>query len=390
MPKKPQWDLEGLTGLIENSAPEDRSLDYKSALVLSDDEKKRDFVKDVTSFANSIGGSLLYGVKEEALHATELPGIAVDNKDHLIRRLDDLLRTGSQPRVQGVTYEVISLENGRFVLAVNVPQSFEAPHMVVREPQEFWARGAASNYRMDVYQLRDAFLASETVTERAHAFRIGRLTSIEGGQAPVNLNETAQIVMHILSASAFARKQVVDLDTVYRGTTDIFPRVSESFRHGQAYCLEGLLQTTFDQEVAATYSLLHRNGCFEIVDANSCGTHNQSGTPLFYPRRYEDRFRQSLNNAIMVLQSLDIPEPYFIGLAVLHCRGFGLYRGSPVDAGYKRLDRDRILLLEGSIEIWDGDVDGVLKPQFDMILNAFGYPRSTNYNSDGIWAPKEP
>jgi hypothetical protein len=390
MAKKAIWDKARLMSLVDNSVPEDRSLDYKSALVLTDDDKKRDFIKDVTSLANSIGGSLLFGVKEEALVAKELPGIEIPNKDHLIRHLDDLLRNGSRPSVRGITYEVIPLDNGRFILAVNVPQSFDSPHMVTREPQEFWARAAAANYRLDVYQLRDAFLANETISERAHAFRVGRLSAIEGGQSPVNLYLTAQIVMHVMPASSFARKQPADLDSVYRGTSDLFPRISESFRRTQVYCLEGLLQATFDQEVAVAYALLHRNGCVEIVDANSCHGNNQSATPLFYPRRYEDRLRETLSNAIAILQALDFPEPYFVGLAALNCRGFGLYRGSPVDAGYMRLERDRLLLPEGSIESWDGNVDAVLKPQFDMLLNAFGYPRSTNYNAEGIWAPKEP
>jgi len=101
MPKRQSWDIPRLDSLIENAVPEDRLLDFKSALVLGDPDKKRDFVKDVASFANSIGGTLLFGVKEEALVAKELVGIPIDNKDSLVRHLDDLLRTGTQPYVQG-------------------------------------------------------------------------------------------------------------------------------------------------------------------------------------------------------------------------------------------------------------------------------------------------
>ena len=134
---------------------------------------------------------------------------------------------------------------------------------------------------------------------------------------------------------------------------------------------------------------MHRNGCVEVVDANSCGSHNREDTPLCYPRRYEDRLRESLENAVTLLRSLDVAEPYFVGLAVLNCRGFGLYRASNIGGNYKRLERDRILLSEGSIDVWDGNVDAVLRPQFDMIMNAFGFPRSTNYNANGVWAPTE-
>ncbi len=48
----------------ENAVAESRSLDYKAALPSGGDEGKREFLCDVSSFANTVGGCLIYGVTE--------------------------------------------------------------------------------------------------------------------------------------------------------------------------------------------------------------------------------------------------------------------------------------------------------------------------------------
>lgn len=238
--------------------------------------------------------------------------------------------------------------------------------------------------------MRDAFLASGTLVERVQNFRLSRLSAIENEQAPLALEQTARVVLQVMPAASFARGTVVDLDSLYRDRFDIFPRFEENFRHDQLYCLEGLLQSASLNGVGAAYALLYRNGCLEVVDANSCGSYSQTGGPLFYPYQYERRIRESLANGIKLLEKLDVPPPYFVALAVLRCRDFGLYRGSAgFHSGYKKLERDRIVLPERSIESWDGNVDVVLRLLFDMIFNAFAYPRSTNYDKDGVWAPRD-
>jgi hypothetical protein len=48
--------------LRTNGVAEGRQLDYKEQLPISSDDDKREFLGDVTSFANTAGGDLIYGV----------------------------------------------------------------------------------------------------------------------------------------------------------------------------------------------------------------------------------------------------------------------------------------------------------------------------------------
>ena len=60
--------------LIANKVPESKTLDYKVDLKFGDRDK-REFLADVTSFANTTGGYLLIGIKEESGIPTALTGI---------------------------------------------------------------------------------------------------------------------------------------------------------------------------------------------------------------------------------------------------------------------------------------------------------------------------
>ena len=63
-----------LQGLIADGASEGRRLDFKE-LVETGDEAKREFLADVSSFANAAGGDLFIGVAESSGVASGLPSL---------------------------------------------------------------------------------------------------------------------------------------------------------------------------------------------------------------------------------------------------------------------------------------------------------------------------
>src|SRR5689334_8563616 len=88
-----------LERLVINGVSESRSLEYKETLPGGSDQDKKEFLADVTSFANAIGGDLVYGVREardESGKPTGTPeavvGLDVPNFDQAIQRLENVLR----------------------------------------------------------------------------------------------------------------------------------------------------------------------------------------------------------------------------------------------------------------------------------------------------------
>src|SRR6185437_11984325 len=119
-----------LQGLIDNEVREGRRIEYKET-VGGGDEEKREFLRDVSSFANAAGGDLLIGVAETDGVATGLPGIAKASVDGEILRLENIIRDGIEPRIPGVATHAVDLAGGaNAVLVMRIPRSWAGPHMV--------------------------------------------------------------------------------------------------------------------------------------------------------------------------------------------------------------------------------------------------------------------
>lgn len=102
-----------LLALINGQVPEGRTIDYKRDALGRSDGDKKEFLADVSSFANSGGGFLIFGMDEANGIATALIGIDVADIDTEIRRLDELIRDGLEPTILGLEIRGVSLDNGK-------------------------------------------------------------------------------------------------------------------------------------------------------------------------------------------------------------------------------------------------------------------------------------
>ena len=65
-----------LQRLVTNKVAENRTLDYKEELPKKNNEEKKEFYKDISSFANALGGDIIYGISEEK--KTKIPIYKID------------------------------------------------------------------------------------------------------------------------------------------------------------------------------------------------------------------------------------------------------------------------------------------------------------------------
>ena len=93
-----------LKEICEQRRSESPTLDFKAKLPDSRaPESKTELIKDVTAFANTEGGDLVFGIAENAsAEADHLESIAVESADAAVRRLTSVLRvlspgSGSNP-----------------------------------------------------------------------------------------------------------------------------------------------------------------------------------------------------------------------------------------------------------------------------------------------------
>jgi hypothetical protein len=74
-------------------------------------------------------------------------------------------------------------------------------------------------------------------------------------------------------------------------------------------------------------------------------------------------------------------------LSLIGISGYTMHRNSRFlhwDGGHP-IDRDALIIPEIMIEDFDCNPGKVMKPAFDAIWNAAGWPRSINYDKEGNW-----
>jgi hypothetical protein len=374
--------------LIENQVSERKTIEYKQALAWRPDEKRKEFLADVSSFANAGGGHLVYGMKEEGGLPVELCGLDVDDPDSIVASFDSSIRDGIKPRIPGVIVWPVPLTGGKKAIVVRIPKSFASPHMVTyANTSRFYARNSNGKYQLDVDEIRAAFLLSDRAAERIRGFRLDRVAKIDADQTPVPLVEGARLVLHVVPLGAFSVAARLDpqwLAGLHPGEYPLFPLVSHGWTN-QRFNFEGLVRYTgsyLSQNNITAYLQIYRNGILEGVDASLLMPYE--GRRLVPSIAFEEGVLGSVRDYLLSLRRLRIDPPFALMLSLLRISGYRISfeRGAHqhVDVG---IDRDTLLTPEQIIAGFDADLPSLMKQTFDMLWNAAGWARSLCYDQQG-------
>jgi hypothetical protein len=378
-----------LQALVDNEVVERKRLEYKQSLPGNSDSNKKEFLADVSSFANASGGDIIFGIVEDKKTGIpkSLEGLSVENIDQEILRLDSMIRDGIKPRIPSVNISQIPLQNSSRALIIRIPKSWNSPHRVTYQGHDkFYSRSSNGKYPLDVGELRVAFNLSETIIERIRKFNIERASRILANEAPVPFYNYGKIVLHLIPIISFSPGQSYDIDKIASHLASMPPIYSGGWNH--RYNLDGFLTHSDDQEGKSySYVQLFRNGIIEAVDGSILepGAGMVSTIPSGL---YEKELINSLAVYLSILKTLNVEPPIFIFLDLLGVKGYSMaVKEKYYFTKSHTIDRDIMLLPEIIVESYEVNAEKVLKPSFDTIWNACGFPRSLNYNDAGEWAP---
>jgi predicted HTH transcriptional regulator len=97
-------DENDLKELLTTQVPEGLRIEYKREPYGNSDAEKREALKDISCFANASGGHLIIGIEEQNGLPIAIRGISTMNPDAVIQRLEQLIRSGIEPRIQGCVF----------------------------------------------------------------------------------------------------------------------------------------------------------------------------------------------------------------------------------------------------------------------------------------------
>lgn len=127
--KRPEdWDEQVLLEMIRSKYEESIELEFKEARALGrEDGKKFDISKDVSSFANSAGGIILYGMEESASSNHCAGALSpIDSTEFPKEWLEQIVNSRIHPRIDGLIVNPIELRSqspGNVAYAVVIPES---------------------------------------------------------------------------------------------------------------------------------------------------------------------------------------------------------------------------------------------------------------------------
>ncbi|MBN2476588.1 MAG: ATP-binding protein [Pirellulales bacterium] len=375
-----------IDALLADGVPEGRSIEYKLALPGNSDKDRKEFLADISSFANAAGGDLLFGLGAQKGIPTGIPGLEIDDVDAGIQRLDSMIQTGLDPRIPGVRIKPMNGFPQGPVLLVRIPQSWTSPHMVTfKGTSRFYTRNSAGKYQMDVTEIRAAFLTGEAIPERIRRFRDDRLSRIVAGETPFSMDSGAKMVLHLLPVSSFSKPTTVDVVAVSRDHSYLRP-IGAGGYDGSRMNLDGC--ATYWQpsdSPCLTYTQLFRSGAVEAVDGYTL-TRREQGIPA---HTHEQVLLNATFSYLQLFEQLDIEPPIILMLSMIGVKGFRMATGQPSSSGRRVpvIDRDVLLLPEVVFQDLSEVPATVLRPIFDAVWQSAGLERSFNYSEDGKWSP---
>lgn len=151
-------NISDIENLILNQVEENLHLDYKAADALQKtDSKKKEISKDISAFANSDGGIVIYGVKEFTEPTKKYLPEKTDPIDRNIiskEWLEQVINSNVSPRIDGIkiTPIPIEIEKDKVILVVEIPKSNTA-HQA--GDQRYYKRFNFESVAMYDYEIRD-------------------------------------------------------------------------------------------------------------------------------------------------------------------------------------------------------------------------------------------
>jgi hypothetical protein len=386
-----------LLTLLANKEPEGKRIDYKRDAVGQGEADKKEFLYDASSFANTQGGCLVFGMNESRGVPTSLVGLGDGiDPDKEILRLEQMLRDGVQPSISGVETASVPLVNGKIALVMRIPKSWNPPHQVTfQKVFRFYARDTNGKYQIEVDELRSIFSLSGTVAEHIREFRTERIAKIVGGDAPVTLLDGGTLVLHVVPFSAFGAGVSFPLREVARSPNK-FPPLANAAARNHQMTFDGLLTTSNADAPPApqrAYTQVMRTGIIEAVASSVARGENRRWLSTDTIEAMVVRYSAAYMNA---LRKFGIEPPIAVLASLIGVKDMRLMQNLrqgafPEDLPNVTLARDQYHFVETVFDSIPADFQAAakaLRGTLDHIANAADLSGSPNFDDNGNYTLK--
>ena len=234
---------------------------------------------------------------------------------------------------------------------------------------------------MDTAELRRAFTLSEIISDRIKKFREDRVQQIMQNRTPVLLPTGPKLILHLIPVESYAAR----LSFTPTALQSLMPKLrplATTAGYSDRINMDGVVfcDSVDHRKQSFGYVQIYRTGVIEVVADDIVNTipGDQQQIPYFITH-YEKYLLDRLPEYLEAQRTLGIPPPVWLFLTLSRVRGMSINRRRDLFPK-PPIDRD-ILLPETEIADLAGDSFPIVKPLFDIIWNAAGFPRAVSFNT---------
>jgi hypothetical protein len=369
--------ISDIESLVKSKIPEDLNIEYKSEVKISNDSEKKEFLADISAFANAYGGTIFYGIKEKEGVPINIIGIETDNIDNLIQTMEQLIISCIQPRIISYKINNIKLGNSNYLVNIKIPQSWNSPHMVHHSRDtKFYLRDNNGKHQMSIDELKYAFKFSDSLSEQIKSFHSERIEKIRNNKLQFNFPDKPFFIAHWIPLRAFQSLSYIKLDEIR-----YIPQLMASSYNYHRFNVDGLTAYALDNEqITYYYTQIFRNGIIESVDFDI--VHKEAPNNVFALQYFTDKIYKKFNEFLKFIIENRLSQPIIFLLSIVNAKDI------PVDYKHRMreinvLDRNEINLNEIIIDNFDFEnLELLIKPVLDSLWNACGFSTCMMYNED--------
>jgi len=385
-----ETNQEFLESLIINRIEENIHLDYKEKI-----GNNAEIAKDISSFANSNGGNIIYGIREVNNKPTEIIPI---NQPNLREKFDLIARNGIDPsldmRIYPIDVKVDDTEGQVFL--IYVPKRYPILHQAIKRGK-YYKRTEFTSSPMSNFEIETAFKLVYNFEERINSIYQKRINELNNGEYHINIPNQTKIIIHLISIDTLISSKSFDLEILFENFKDYLRPLGCTLGKAIERNLHGLLVSCGPDPFSDNYMgyvQLYRNGMVEAIDSLI-----MKPTEQLHGKRYikpvkkldmwflEKEIIDSCEKYLKTFEKIGFGLPIFLYISFTHLKGYKIslipYGGYFIDGDSDIAKKDDILFPRIKLDSFEVNFEEKLKATFDNFWNVFNQPGSRNYDKNG-------
>ena len=352
-------------------------LEFKRETYGKSDKDKKELLKDVSAFANALGGHLIIGINEENGIASNFYPLKKTDVDSELRRLETIIRVGVEPKIIGLRIKSVEVTDGSIIL-IHVPKSFNPPHRVISgNSNRFHIRNSAGVHEISLEELRMLFGEQRSIEERARAFVGERFLRIQAGDGiiPIAVSDGA-LVMHLVPLPDFGARQRIEILVLKKQWTFFKTIIDQN--SDTSVNLDGCCFSSKSDDDYHEYTHVFRDGSLEAISTKAFPNMKVLGGPNGLPKK----LTYTISRYMKGLRMVEASPPILLQISAMNIKNIEMKYDafSSSDPSYNR----DILHLPSSLitEYRDNyDYTNVMAEQLNFLWNAFGIEKCPYFDS---------